>query len=183
MKFQIKQEPVSENEDDSTPSTSKATVIETSSEKTIVEKSAKSTKNAVEKTVANRALNTSGESLYEDAVSQSIKPQSSQQSNDATFVTTADDVEMETLSPRNTYIIPKNVVTSEPSNTTFNVENQTNSAKRMINDQTVLLKPNPDTKSKISGASIMTEDDSDSDTGIRKPTALKSKKHPKELFK
>lgn len=136
----------------------------------------------MEKTKSNRALNTSNESLYEDAVSQSIKPQLSQQS-DATFVTTADDVEMETLSPRGTYIIPKNVVASEPSNATFNVENQANSAKRTINNQTVVLKPKPDAKSKESGGSIMTEDDSDSDTGIRKPNAMKSKKDPKELFK
>lgn len=88
---------------------------------------------------------------------------------------------METLSPRGTYIIPKNTVTSEPSNITFNVENQTNSAKRTFNDQTVVLKPKAVTKNSV--GSIMTEDDSDSDTDIRKPNAPKSKKDPKELFK
>lgn len=112
------------------------------------------------------------------------KPQLSQQS-DATFVTTADDTEIETLSPRGTYIIPKNNVnTGEPSDATFNVENQTNKTKRVINDQTVvLLKAKPVNKSKASGGSIMTEDDSDSDTSIRKPNSSKSKKDPKELFK
>lgn len=112
------------------------------------------------------------------------KPQLSQQS-DATFVTTADDTEMETLSPRGTYIIPKKVLTSEPTNATFNVENQANDTKRVINDQTVVLKPKPKPvqKSKDSGGSIMTEDDSDSDTGTRKRNTTKFKKDPKELFK
>lgn len=73
------------------------------------------------------------------------------------------------------------MVTSEPSNATFNVANQT--TKRAINDQTVVLKPKPVHKSKDSGGSIMTEDDSDSDTGARKPNNMKLKKDPKELFK
>lgn len=90
---------------------------------------------------------------------------------------------METLSPRGTYVIPKNGVTSEPSNATFNVDNQANNTKRVINDQTVVLKPKPVQKPKDSGGSIMTEDDSDSDSGIRKPHSTKSKKDPKELFK
>lgn len=167
----------------------------------------------MEKSKSNRALNTSGESLYEDAVSQTInnvtnvftnsilmhssnfnisklnsfafvsflqKPQLSQQS-DATFVTTADDAEIETLSPRGTYVIPKNASTSKTPNATFNVEYQANSTKRVVNDQTVVLKPKPMQKTKDSGASIMTEDDSDSDAGSRNTT--KSKKDPKELFK
>lgn len=112
------------------------------------------------------------------------KPQLSQQS-DATFVTTADDTDMDTLSPRGTYVIPKNVPHSEPSNATFNVDNQANSTNRAVIDQTVVLKskPKPMQKTKESGGSIMTEDDSDSDNGTRKTNSTKSKKDPKELFK
>lgn len=103
------------------------------------------------------------------------------QQSDATFVTTADDAEIGTLSPRGTYVIPKNASTSKSSNATFDVDNQANSTKRVINDQTVVVKPKPMQKAKESAASIMTEDDSDSDTGRRNTT--KSKKNPKELFK
>lgn len=112
----------------------------------------------------------------------SLKPQLSQQC-DATFVTTADDTEMETLSPRGTYTIPKNGAATKPSNATFHVENQANSTKRVIHDQTVVLKPKLGQSSKDSGASIMTEDDSDSDTGHRNANLTKSKKVPNELFK
>lgn len=98
-------------------------------------------------------------------------------------MTTADDKETDTLSPRSTYVISKYAITSEPSNATFNIEKQPSNAKRTFNDQTGVLKPKPVNKTKMSGGSIMTEDDSDSDTSIRKPNTMKTKKGPKELFK
>lgn len=111
------------------------------------------------------------------------KQQLSQQC-DATFVTTVDETETEKeqLSPRGTYIIPKNTVATDDTNATFNVE-QTGKTDRAINDQTVVVSKKTITKSKVSGNSIMTEDDSDSDSGIRKYNGAKSKKDPKELFK
>lgn len=109
------------------------------------------------------------------------KQQSSQQC-DATFVTTVDETEKDQLSPRGTYIIPKNAAAVEASNTTFNVE-QNGKSSRAINEKTVVLGKKTTAKSKVSGSSIMTEDDSDSDTGIRKYNGIKSKKDPKELFK
>lgn len=99
------------------------------------------------------------------------------QQSDATFVTTADDEEKEQLSPRGTYVIPKGASADAP-NETFNVD-----PKRAINDQTVVMTSKTATGAKVSGSSIMTEDDSDSDTGARKYNGLKSKKNPKELFK
>lgn len=87
------------------------------------------------------------------------------------------------MSPRPTYVISKNVAAADPSNATFEVEQESGSSNREINNQTVVVKSKPTAKSKISAASIMTEDDSDSDTGIRKYNKLKSKKDPKELFK
>lgn len=73
--------------------------------------------------------------------------------------------------------------TGEPSDATFDVGGQSSGTKRTINNQTVVLKAKPVNQSKASGGSIMTEDDSDSDSGIRKPSSMKSKKDPKELFK
>lgn len=98
---------------------------------------------------------------------------------DATFITTTDEKEKETLSPRGTYVIPKG------GNATFNVEQTTAGSNRGINDQTVVVSKKTAAGSKVSGSSIMTEDDSDSDCGARKraPSALKNKKDPKELFK
>lgn len=76
--FKIKQEPVSESEDEGV-STESNTVNETTSKTVAVEKAEKAEKaeksvrpsrSASEKSKANRPLNTSGESLYEDAMSQ-----------------------------------------------------------------------------------------------------------------
>lgn len=94
---------------------------------------------------------------------------------DATFVTTADETEKETLSPRGTYIIPKG---ANGPNATFNVDQATAKSKLAFNDQTVVVS----SKAKVSGSSIMTEDDSDTETAVRK-FGPKSKKDPKELFK
>lgn len=111
-----------------------------------------------------------------------FKKQQPSQQCDATFVTTVDETEKGQLSPRGTYIIPKSAAAVEASNATFNVE-QNGKSIRTINDQTVVVSKKTTAKSKFSGNSIMTEDDSDSDTGIRKYNGAKSKKDPKELFK
>lgn len=110
------------------------------------------------------------------------EPQQSQ--NDATFVTTTDETQKD-LSPRNTYVITKGANVGDGPNSTFNVNLPNGNTKRAINDQTVLISSKTAKNSKLSGGSIMTEDDSDSDAGTRKYThqSLKSKKDPKELFK
>lgn len=103
---------------------------------------------------------------------------------DATFVTTVDETEKEQLSPRGTYIIPKGADGIDGPNATFNVDQTTTKAtsNRAINDQTVVVGAKT-VASKVSASSIMTEDDSDSDTSTRKYNGIKSKKNPKELFK
>lgn len=100
--------------------------------------------------------------------------------NDATFVSTVDETEKGQLSPRGTYIIPKSADGIDGPNATFNVEQTVN---RPVNDQTVVVTAKPAIAGKVSGSSIMTEDDSDSDTNTRKYNGLKAKKDPKELFK
>lgn len=101
---------------------------------------------------------------------------------DATFVTTMGETENEQLSPRGTYIIPRNADGIDGPNATFNVE-PTAKSNRPINNQTVVVSAKTATSAKVSGSSIMTEDDSDSDTGTRKYNGLKAKKDPKELLK
>lgn len=92
--------------------------------------------------------------------------------NDATFISTVAENEKEQLSPRGTYVIPKG---SDVPNETFNVD-----PKQPTNYKTVTMTYKGGVSAKVSGSSIMTEDDSDSDNGARKN---KSKKDPKELFK
>lgn len=96
------------------------------------------------------------------------------QQTGTTFTTTVDETEKETLSPRGTYIIPKNgaaAAAADGANTTFNVN-----PTAVPNSKAAAI-------SKTSASSIMTEDDSDSDCGARKHRGTKSKKDPKELFK
>lgn len=83
-------------------------------------------------------------------------------------MTTTD--ENEPLSPRGTYIIP------HESNDTFNV------AKATTSKTTVASKAKQATKTKVSANSIMTDDDSDTESLYQKKLNLK-KKDPKELFK
>lgn len=101
------------------------------------------------------------------------------QQSDATFVTTVDETDKDQLSPRGTYIIPKGAAAVD---STFNVEQSAGKSKQ-INNETVVVSSK--TATKVSGSSLMTEDDSDSDSGVRKHTrpGPKSKKDPKELFK
>lgn len=103
------------------------------------------------------------------------------QQNDATFVTTVDETEKEALSPRGTYIIPKGASVTDGANATFNVDAPVSKSKVAINDQTVVVSAKAVT-AKTSASSIMTEDDSDTETTARK-YGPKSKKDPKELFK
>lgn len=90
------------------------------------------------------------------------------QQNDATFVTTADETENEQLSPRGTYIIPKGAGNTDGPNSTFSVEQTATSSNAAINNKTVAIGSKMAMGSKVSGSSIMTEDDSDSDSAIRK---------------
>lgn len=90
-------------------------------------------------------------------------------------MTTVDETDKDQLSPRGTYVIPKGAAVVD---STFDVEKSAGKTKQ-INNQTVVV------TSKVSASSLMTEDDSDSDTGVRKYAlnGIKSKKDPKELFK
>lgn len=99
---------------------------------------------------------------------------------DAIFVTTTDETDKEQLSPRGTYIIPKGASVTDDPNATFN-DDQPTSKSKVVNDQTVVVSARGATE-KVSGSSIMTEDDSDSETLARK-NGLKSKEDLKELFK
>ncbi|XP_055313027.1 inner centromere protein-like [Sitodiplosis mosellana] len=182
-KRKIKQEPVSESEDEGVSSTNNAD-SEASSNTAVEEKTVRSSRSASEKSKTNRPLNTSGESLYEDAMSQPLVNTANKPQCDATFVTTVDETEKEQLSPRGTYIIPKGGDGIDGPNATFNVEQTAKAtANRAINDQTVVVGGTKGAAgSKVSASSIMTEDDSDSDTGTRKYNGLKTKKNPKELF-
>lgn len=128
-------------------------------------------------------------------------PSSSQQSNDATYVSA--NGESEPLSPRGTYVIPhdKNAEQKEvaPCNDTFLVppiENTEKAKCQPINDQNVVISTNTGAKQKKKNSvasSIMTEDDSDSTQSsivneheaVEKPTknGMLTKKNPKELFK
>lgn len=123
----------------------------------------------------------------------------SSQSSDATFVSTSEEPESRPLSPRATYVIPKNAKAAETNpNATFQVNDE--AAKvQPINDQTVDIPTKSNggaiRKKKLSAASIMTEDDSDSggstvdvpynNAGRTAATSTKiaSKKNTKELFK
>lgn len=104
------------------------------------------------------------------------------QGSDATFITTVDESDKGQLSPRGTYVIPKGA--TAVADTTFDVGQSSSKSKQTINNQTVVVSSKSVT-AKVSGSSLMTEDDSDSDTGVRKygMNGLKSKKDPKELFK
>lgn len=64
--FQIKQEPVSESEDEAVSSSTNDGASATVSE----DKTVRPSRNIKDKSKTTRTLNTSGESLYEDAVSQ-----------------------------------------------------------------------------------------------------------------
>ncbi|XP_031640521.1 inner centromere protein-like [Contarinia nasturtii] len=171
-KRKIKQEPVSESEDEATPSTSNVANVASTSSTVSEEKSVRPSRNAADKSKANRVLNTSGESLYEDAMSQpttnTTTAQPLSQQCDATFVTTVDDTEKEQLSPRGTYIIPKGTGDTNGPNGTFNVEQTATTSNRVVNNQTIVVGSKATTGAKVSGSSLMTEDDSDSDSGVRK---------------
>lgn len=91
--------------------------------------------------------------------------------------------EKEQLSPRGTYIIPKGADGIDGQNATFDVEQTAaTTSTAPINNQTVVVATKTGAR-KASGSSIMTEDDSDSETGTRKHNGLRAKKDPKELFK
>lgn len=72
-------------------------------------------------------------------------------------------------------MIPKGAAVVD---STFNVGKSAGKTNQLNNETVVVT-------SKVSASSLMTEDDSDSDTGVRKYAlnGLKSKKDPKELFK
>lgn len=128
----------------------------------------------------------------------------SSQQSDATFISTTGEMECNALSPRATYVIPKNAQSAEAScnpNATFQVSNETVKAL-LTNDQTIVMATKSNVgavrKNRLSAASIMTEDDSDSshssvdepsnDAGRMVPTSMKTaagatKKNTKELFK
>lgn len=128
----------------------------------------------------------------------------SSQQSDATFVSTTGELENNPLSPRATYVIPKNAQSAEASdnpNATFQVSNGTVKAQ-LTNDQTIVMATKSNVgavrKKRLSAASIMTEDDSDSSHSSvdepsnnaerMAPTSMKTatgttKKNTKELFK
>lgn len=123
----------------------------------------------------------------------------SSQQSDATFVSTTE--ESQPLSPRATYVIPKNAQSAQAHgdpNATFQVSD--GAAKALpVNDQTMVVTTKSNggaiRKKKLSAASIMTEDDSDSNDDVplgsigrtaaasSKTASAANKKNPKELFK
>lgn len=182
---QIKQESVSEGEEESAPSASStATEMNESTATSVatVKRTETSATNRGDKK-PSRAMNVSGESLYEDAVSDqppknvfnayvSLLKIPSSQASDATFVTTTDENESEQqrgMSPRGTYVIPKeNGATDavDDGNTTFDIVPSTSATKQTIKDKKlVTASKSKGGKDKISAvSSIMTDDDSDTDT-------------------
>lgn len=120
----------------------------------------------------------------------------SSQQSDATFVSAANETQVRPLSPRATYVIPKNAIANE-ANATFQVSGDNATNVPSINDQTMVVAKKANggaiRKKRLSAASIMTEDDSDSEDDVPlskcvRPVATKAalvppKKNPKELFK
>lgn len=126
----------------------------------------------------------------------------SSQQSDATFVSTTE--ESQPLSPRATYVIPKNALSAQARvdpNATFQVSDEA-AKMQPINDQTIVVTTKSNggaiRKKKMSAASIMTEDDSDSShsnedvplssiarmaIASSKTASAANKKNPKELFK
>lgn len=159
----------------------------------------KPTKKAAAAAKPLEKLNTTGESLYEDAVSEQPKKLAPQkvpaeaplsQQSDATFVSSTDQSATEQLEPRATYVVPKTTetisaaVVATDSDATFSVDGATSVSTE---NKTVVIATNR----KGSATSIMTEDDSDSSASPvtnYKRAAEKimnggTKKNPNELFK
>lgn len=128
-----------------------------------------------------RAINTTAESLYEDAVSEPTKNQcedavdnvkiSASQQCDATFVTTTDE-QAEQLSPRGTYIIPATAAAT--------VTDATFMMPQEVNNRTVVVEATtkPAKQVKVAQSSLLTDDESDAES-----TSSSQNTKKKELFK
>lgn len=184
----------SEVESEASAAKSDAETTASSATSTVKGKSLKRAANVGEK----RTVNTTGESLYEDAVQElpnRVAPKKdpelpASQQSDATFVSSTDQSANEPLEPRGTYVVPTATISaaSADTNETFCVENGSTSAPSSASDQTVFVA----TAKRQSATSIMTEDDSDSSTNspgtYYKKTAQKIvsgtlRKTPQEIFK
>lgn len=105
------------------------------------------------------------------------------QQSDATFVTT-DENDGAPLSPRGTYIIPKNVQETA-SNETFDVTkaNSSKAAVTATSAETTISSKGRVIKKKASASSLMTDDDSGSESNYQSKTKGNQKKNGNELFK
>lgn len=106
----------------------------------------------------------------------------SSQQSDATFVTVNDE-QAEPLSPRGTYVIPKDNATNVVD-TAWMPNAESTAPINTINNQTIVVAAESKGANKSKKPnSLMTEEESDTDSESNARKQIKSKKNTKELFK
>lgn len=104
------------------------------------------------------------------------------QQSDATFVTVNDE-QAEALSPRGTYVIPKNTASNGADSEWISNAGSTAQINTINNETVVVAVESKGANKSKKPNSLMTEEESDTDSESTVRKQSKLKKNPKELFK